>query len=429
VVGAAVADPAATANAGSSVQTAHIPVQTVQTVVPVAAAAPTQYIATQQPVYVAAQPIQTAHHTVTQLEQQLMRSPQMATMAHLYNIPQTVAAVPVTVYQQQQQQPQQIGQKVVQQVTSRKVVDQVPADKPVQVVVKKEGEVSQQFHSQDDFGNYAYGYANDNSEKQEVGNTRSGQVKGHYTYVDGNGLNRRVDYVADNNGFRAKGDGIKIKREAEPEPEAKRDTKVQMSSYMKSGADQPAEGMRMTSYMSNGVPALQDMLHQQVYVVPSTLRTMQSTLHHQPTDSPLMTYYNRPMVYMAMNGPSSTGTTFTATRNVDDVDSYTMGDRRMGQRQMVNLRTENGLENDRLESMRMGGDMMNMRRNAADHGRQMSLGMEDSDMLYRGQYLLNNNNLYRNQLIRNNVFKTNPTNFMEIQQFEMKPNYNYRFDF
>merc|ERR1711931_173281 len=100
------------------------------------------------------------------------------------------------------------------------------------------------YHKQDDFGNYAYGYANDNSEKQEVGNTRSGQVKGHYTYVDGNGLNRRVDYVADNNGFRAKGDGIKIKREAEPEAQAK---KVEMTSYMKAGADQPAEGMRMTT--------------------------------------------------------------------------------------------------------------------------------------------------------------------------------------
>ena len=94
-------------------------------------------------------------------------------------------------------------------------------------------------------------------------------------------MNRRVDYVADNNGFRAKGDGIKIKREAEPVPEAdaqpeaepeaeavhqqqQQQPKVQMTSYMKAGVDQP-EGMRMTSYMSsNGVPlSVQDM--QQVY--------------------------------------------------------------------------------------------------------------------------------------------------------------------
>merc|ERR1719495_2946722 len=197
----------------------------------------------------------------------------MATMTHLYNIPQTVAtvaqtAVPV-VYQQQVKQVPQVVDQTVQQIV-RQDNQVVPVQVPVQVV-KKEGEVSQQFHSQDDFGNYAYGYTNDNSEKQEVGNTRSGQVKGHYTYVDGNGMNRRVDYVADNNGFRAKGDGIKIKREAEPEPEAEavhqqqQQPKVQMTSYMKAaaaGVDQP-EGMRMTSYMSSAPLSLHDV--QQVY--------------------------------------------------------------------------------------------------------------------------------------------------------------------
>ena len=140
-------------------------------------------------------------------------------------------------------------------------------------------------------------------------------------------MNRRVDYVADNNGFRAKGDGIKIKREAEPVPEAdaqpeaepeaeavhqqQQQPKVQMTSYMKAGADQP-EGMRMTSYMSsNGAPLpVHDV--QQVY--------------SNDMLSPVMTYYNRPMVYMAMHGPSRG--TFTATRTVDDmVDSYNMGDR------------------------------------------------------------------------------------------------------
>merc|ERR1719495_941321 len=323
----------------------------------------------------------------------------MATMTHLYNIPQTVAtvaqtAVPV-VYQQQVKQVPQVVDQTVQQIV-RQDNQVVPVQVPVQVV-KKEGEVSQQFHSQDDFGNYAYGYTNDNSEKQEVGNTRSGQVKGHYTYVDGNGMNRRVDYVADNNGFRAKGDGIKIKREPEAEPEAEavhqqqQQPKVQMTSYMKAGVDQP-EGMRMTSYMSsNGAPlSVQDV--QQVY--------------SNDMQSPMMTYYNRPMVYMAMHGPSRG--TFTATRTVDDmVDSYNMGDRRMN-----NMRASNG------EQMRMGGDrrfdMVNMRRTNANIGRQM-----DQDMLYQGQYL--NNNLYRNRLMRNNVFKTNPSTFMEIQQFETNP--------
>jgi len=410
VVGAAVADPAVIVVPAA--QAVHHPV------------AATQFV--QQPVYVAAHPVQTGHQVV-QLEQQLMRNPQMATMTHLYNIPQTVATVPVTVYQREPQ-PQQGGPGVVGgKVEIHPKVQKQPAAKPA-FIEGREGEVSQQYHKQDDFGNYAYGYANDNSEKQEVGNTRSGEVKGHYTYVDGNGQNRRVDYFADNNGFRAKGDGIKIKREAEAEPEAEAagpnrvsGPQVEMTSYMKSGADQP-EGMRMTSYMSNGVP-IQDM-QQQVYVMPSM--RMQSTLQQPAQSDSLMTYYNRPMVYMTMNGPSRG--TFTATRTVDGVDSYNMGDRLVGNRQMGN-ELVGDVEAMRYEGSRDGDfDMMNMGRNA-NNGRQMdmSMRMEDNDMFYRGQYL--NNNMYRNRLMRNNVFKTNPNNFMEIQQFEMKPNHNYRFDF
>jgi len=79
--------------------------------------------------------------------------------------------------------------------------------------------VSKQYHKQDELGNYAYGYVNQNSEKHEAGNSQLG-VKGHYTYVDGNGLNRRVDYVADNQGFRASGDDVRrpIKRDADADP-------------------------------------------------------------------------------------------------------------------------------------------------------------------------------------------------------------------
>merc|ERR1712168_1025870 len=58
-----------------------------------------------------------------------------------------------------------------------------------------------QYFKQDDSGNYAYGYSSGVSERYEVGNPRSG-VKGHYMYVDSNGLNQKVEYVADDQGFR-----------------------------------------------------------------------------------------------------------------------------------------------------------------------------------------------------------------------------------
>merc|ERR1719295_1717196 len=77
------------------------------------------------------------------------------------------------------------------------------------------------FYKQDDFGNFAYGYNSGNSEQFVMGNPEEG-VKGHYTYVDGNGLNRRVEYVADNDGFRIIKDsdrsGMRFRREAEAEP-------------------------------------------------------------------------------------------------------------------------------------------------------------------------------------------------------------------
>merc|ERR1712168_608896 len=63
------------------------------------------------------------------------------------------------------------------------------------------GMVASQYHSQDEFSNFAYGYANPSSQKQEMGNANG--VQGHYSYVDSYGMPRRVDYVADAFGFRA----------------------------------------------------------------------------------------------------------------------------------------------------------------------------------------------------------------------------------
>merc|ERR1719295_2033674 len=90
-------------------------------------------------------------------------------------------------------------------------------------VQRRTGQLSTRpaFYKRDDFGNFAYGYNSGNSEQFVMGNPEEG-VKGHYTYVDGNGLNRRVEYVADNEGFRIIKDsdrsGMRFRREAEAEP-------------------------------------------------------------------------------------------------------------------------------------------------------------------------------------------------------------------
>jgi len=61
---------------------------------------------------------------------------------------------------------------------------------------------SSQYHAQDELGQYSYGYAGGPSAKSESKDA-FGNVRGSYSYIDGNGLTQTVNYVADPvNGFR-----------------------------------------------------------------------------------------------------------------------------------------------------------------------------------------------------------------------------------
>merc|ERR1719385_441982 len=90
-----------------------------------------------------------------------------------------------------------------------------------------------QYFLQDKFGNYAYAYANQNSEKMEKGDQNS--VKGHYAYIMSNGQKRRVDYIADNQGFHIIRDDAdnagRFKRSVEPDL-----IQTRMTSYMDSSS-------------------------------------------------------------------------------------------------------------------------------------------------------------------------------------------------
>jgi len=63
--------------------------------------------------------------------------------------------------------------------------------------------LTQQFHSQDEFGNTGYGYTNINSAKHEIGHPLVG-VSGGYSFVDANNELQTVSYVADGRGFQVK---------------------------------------------------------------------------------------------------------------------------------------------------------------------------------------------------------------------------------
>merc|ERR1711962_1566163 len=95
-----------------------------------------------------------------------------------------------------------------------------------------------QYHLKDNLGNYAFGYSTQNSEMAEEGNAQL--KKGHFANIMADGKMRRVDYIADNQGFHILRDtadnaGKYIKREAETsvEPDLVR---TRMTSYMDSSS-------------------------------------------------------------------------------------------------------------------------------------------------------------------------------------------------
>merc|ERR1712227_487094 len=57
-----------------------------------------------------------------------------------------------------------------------------------------------QYHAQDDYGQYSFGYADGNSVKQEI-KTADGVVRGAYSYVDSDGIVQTVNYISDALGF------------------------------------------------------------------------------------------------------------------------------------------------------------------------------------------------------------------------------------
>merc|ERR1719499_2038352 len=95
-----------------------------------------------------------------------------------------------------------------------------------------------QYLMKDNFGNYAFGYSTQNLEMAEKGNSHS--KKGHFANIMADGKLRRVDYVANNQGFHilrdtADNTGRYIKREAEAQPSVDPDLiRTRMTAYMDS---------------------------------------------------------------------------------------------------------------------------------------------------------------------------------------------------
>merc|ERR1711973_320784 len=202
------------------------------------------------------------------------------------------------------------------------------------------------FYKQDDFGNFAYGYNSGNSEQFVMGNPEEG-VKGHYTYVDGNGLNRRGENVADNEGFRIIKDsdrsGMRFRREAEAEP-AMTMTSVMDSSLMRNDDHQIQRSSlmpTMSMYRNMMASDRHNMNNQMSYPMNINMNNMLDGRHQQSMSS------DRHMSDMRMSDRQM-------YRNI------MMGDNMMNNRNMM-------MQEDNMSNMMNNRNMMmqedNMRNN------------------------------------------------------------------
>merc|ERR1712029_7946 len=122
-----------------------------------------------------------------------------------------------------------------------------------------------QYFVKDNFGNYVYSYNDQQSEKSEEGNNQS--IKGQYAYIMSNGVKRRVEYIADNNGFqviRDNADPARIKRSTEPDLLQTRMTSVMDSASLR---DDARDMYRMSNIMGRDMTSNMDrnMREQQMY--------------------------------------------------------------------------------------------------------------------------------------------------------------------
>merc|ERR1719342_402295 len=69
--------------------------------------------------------------------------------------------------------------------------------------------IQSQYHSQDELGQYSFGYSGGPSNRAETRDAY-GNVRGAYTYIDSNGEPQTQHYVADALGFRVSGSNLPV---------------------------------------------------------------------------------------------------------------------------------------------------------------------------------------------------------------------------
>merc|ERR1712029_956127 len=237
-----------------------------------------------------------------------------------------------------------MGQETRPNVMGRNMMGQEMRSNIRDMQSQKQAIVPKQYMVKDDFGNYVYSYNDQQSEKSEEGNAQS--IKGQYAYIMANGVKRKVEHVADNNGFhiiRDNADPARIKRSTEPDLLQTRMTSIMDSASLRDDAGDMyimsnIMGRDMTSHMDRNMREEQmysnlmgqDTMGRNMMGQDSMGRNMmgQDTMGHNMMDQDSM---GRKMMGQDTMGRNMMGQD-TMGRNMMGQDS--MGHKMMGQDSM-----------------------------------------------------------------------------------------------
>merc|ERR1712111_144365 len=233
-----------------------------------------------------------------------------------------------------------------------------------------------QYHLQDEFGNFEYAYANKDSEKMEKGNDML--VRGRYAYIMSDGVLRRVDYIADNDGFHVLQDNAdssksqnRIKRSVEPNL-----LQTRMTSFMDSSA------LRDNS-LGNSNPPLEGPLVYNLMGRDMSKNVMQGNRMNQMSSQRNM--------YGLMDRSSK------VDKNMKDTKM--MNEKMMG----LNIMDEKKMGRNRMDENMMGRNMMGQNMHSNVMGRDMSSNIMNRNMI--GQD--NMHNMMGQQMMGRNIMGQN----------------------
>jgi len=261
---------------------------------------------------------------------------------------------------------------------------------PMNMYSTDQGMGPNQYFLQDKFGNYAYAYTNQNSEKMEKGDQNS--VQGHYAYIMSNGQKRRVEYIADNQGFHVIRDDAdnasRFKRSVEPDL-----IRTKMTSYMDSSSlrDDSRDMHRMMS--------------------PNSMMQRNNQIGHNMNNDMSSQMVNHNMMSQDMYS--------------NMMNSNMMGQDMMNQNIMGQDMSNNMMNHNMMGRNMMGQDMSNNMMNRNMMGRDMSNNMMYSNMMNQdmpnnmmnmnsrnmmSNNMMNSRNMMKNQMMGQGMMQTNMMN-------------------